>query len=358
MDSVFKQLLFSITPAVRRIFHYDVTLYYLTVFFSLLLLVPRKINLRSVFYAAMILCCLGGLYLIVDTSRYLKYFPVIFFILFWQFSEKNIIQIRYAYFLFFFILVSIFSIYQNLFGFSTVDIAFLNSGMGNIAAEGNLSHSDIRPFSLFSGIPEATFFYIVSSVLFFKRKSYALFLLALSLALISGSRGMLLSFLTSLFILWFFNSRTKTQNGLIWVSLISGFLLYILIFSAAGILALVQSEFQDSRLFFWGSMKGRFFHLLEFFSSVSLANILLPVMTYHEILDNIVLTMTNDFGFFLTIFLLVWFYKQLFFETYWSRVLLSTFIVYGYFADNILSLYLLIIFSIGINLLREQTIKT
>ena len=102
-------------------------------------------------------------------------------------------------------------------------------------------------------------------------------------------------------------------------------------------------------------MKGRFYHLLDFASMISINNVVLPVSSEHYILDSILATLWNDFGFIGALLLLYYIYGLFFRQEFWPRVFLATLITYGYFADQILSLYLLVIFGFGINLLTTST---
>lgn len=322
---------------------------------SLLLLIPRRILVKQTIMFLTVIFVFGIFSLIVDLATYIKYVPLLFFLLFYQAIDKNIKPIGFSLFVCFFFLVAIFSVYQNFFGFSQFDTAFLNSGVGNIAAEGHLSHIDIRPFSLFSGVGEATFFYLFAAVYFMKRGNYLLLLIAIYLAMLSGSRGLLIGFMFSFFWILLFSKASRSKSKFIWLSIIFGAVLYLAIFTASTLLAFLQSEFDGNRLFFFGSMKGRFYHLLDFASMISINNVVLPVSSEHYILDSILATLWNDFGFIGALLLLYYIYGLFFRQEFWPRVFLATLITYGYFADQILSLYLLVIFGFGINLLTTST---
>jgi hypothetical protein len=322
---------------------------------SLLLLIPRRILVKQTIIFLRVIFVFGIFSLVVDLASYIKYVPLLFFLLFYQAIDKNIKPIGFSLFVCFFFLVAIFSVYQNVFGFSQFDTAFLNSGVGKIAAEGHLSHADIRPFSLFSGVGEATFFYLFTAVYFMKRGNYLLLLIAIYLAMLSGSRGLLVGFMFSFFWILLFSKASCSKSKLIWLSIIFGAVLYLAIFTASSLLAFLQSEFDGNRLLFFGSMKGRFYHLLDFASMISISNVVLPVFSKHYILDNILATLWNDFGLIGALLLLYYTYGLFFRQEFWPRVFLATLITYGSFADQILSLYLLVIFGFGINLLTTIT---
>ena len=355
MNKSLKQLLFSLTPAIRRLFYYDIFLYSAVSMASLLLLISRRILLKQAIFFFAVIFVFGILYIFLDITRYIKYVPLLFVLLFYQAIEKNIKPVGFSLFVCFFFLVAIFSVYQNIFGFSQSDIAFLNSGVGKIAAEGHLSHDDIRPFSLFSGLAEATFFYIFAAVYFMKRGNYLLLLLAIYLAVLSGSRGLLLGFMFSFLWVSIFSKASRSKGKLIGLSILFGAVLYIVIFSASSLLGFLQSEFDGNRLLFYGSMKGRIYYLLDFASFISISNVVIPVFSDHWILDNILATLWNDFGLIGALLLLYYTYGLFFRQEFWPRVFLATLITYGYFADQILSLYLLVIFGFGINLLTTIT---
>jgi hypothetical protein len=354
LDSLLKKLIFSLSPGIKRFFYFDASLYYIVSLLSLFLLLPKRIWSKNLYFVLLVLCLVGVLSLFTDPVRYIKYLPLIFFLALHQPVNKNVKTIEYRYFLVLFFTFSCFSLYQNYFGFSKWDIAFLNSGIGSISSAGYLTHSDIRPFSLFSGLAEASFFYLFSAVYFIKRRSYFLFSIAVFLVLISGSRGLLVGFVASIVWVSFFSKMAQSKSRLIWLSIFFGAVLFIVIFYAASLLSLIQSEFRENRLFHFGSMGGRIYHLLNFSSSLSIENILLPVLAESQVMDNIIATLVNDFGLVTSVFLLYSIYGLLYVDEYWARVFLSTLIIYGYFSDQILSLYLLVIFTFGINILQSQ----
>jgi hypothetical protein len=325
---------------------------------SLFLLIPRILSIKNILIFFFGIILFGMFYFLGESQRYIKYLPFLIFILLSQTKGSLGYPIKYNHLLIFFVIISFFSFYQNIYGFSAADMAFLNSGVGSIAAEGYLSHDDIRPFSLFSGLAEATLFYLFTMIYFLNRGKYFLFLLAIMLAFISGSRGILLGFVASYLVINFFRKSTQTKNKLIWISLLTGLTIYVLVFLSSAILSILQSDFADSRLFFFGSMKGRIFYLSEFLSAISIANIFVPVLTDHYIFDNILITLTNDFGLVFSIILLHTSLGLLYKPNYWQRIFFGTFIIYGFFADQLISLSLLIIFSFGMNLLETKSRNT
>lgn len=355
MDSQLRQLLFSISPALRRLFYFDAALYLAISIGSLLLLVPRILSIKNIliFFSGIFLFAI--FYFFGESQRYIKYLPFLVFILLSQTSKRQSHPIRYDYFLIIFLTVAFFSLYQNFFGFSESDIAFLNSEVGSIGAEGYFSFEDIRPFSLFSGLAEATLFYLFASIYFFKKSKYLLFLAAIILAFISGSRGILLGFIIGFLIINLFKKSSQSKNKLIWISILAGFLIYIMIFISASLLSILQGEFSDNRLFFFGSMMGRIFYLSEFLSTISLRNIIFPVLTDYYIFDNIFVTLTNDFGLVLSIIFIHTTLGFLFKPNYWQRIFFGAFIVYGFFADQLITLSILIIFVFGMSLLETKS---
>jgi len=357
VDKSLRQLLFALSPAIRRLFYFDLFLYYTVSIVSLVLLIPRRIVVKQAIFILAAIFAFGIFSFFVDLASYVKYVPLLFFLLFYQTIGKNVKSIGFNQFVCFFFLAAVFSVYQNVLGFSQYDIAFLNSGVGKIAAEGHLSHVDIRPFSLFSGVGEATFFYLFSAVYFMKRGNYLLLLVAIYLAILTGSRGVLVGFMFSFFWMTLFSKVALSKSKLIWLSIIFGVVLYLSIFFAASLLSFLQSQFEDNRLLFFGPMKGRYYYLLDFASMISISNIILPVFSKHYILDNILATLWNDFGFIGAVLLLYYIYGLFYRQEFWPRVFLATFIIYGYFSDQILSLYLLVVFNFGINLITTISMR-
>ena len=351
-----RQILFIVSPALRRALYFDPLLYGLASVVSFLLLITRSISIKNLLVGAFFLCVCGVFSIYADPLRYIKYLPLVFFLVIHTSVSESDVVIKHRSFVLLFLLVACYSIYQNYFGFLPWDISFLQSGVGNIGFDGYSSHIDIRPFSVFSGLGEATFFYLIASVIFFRRDQYILFLLAISLALISGSRGLLACFVMSMFMVSIFNKQTISKNGLIWWSLASGALLYAIIFMLAPLLTIFQGELQGNRLAFWGSMGGRIHHLLEFFTSFSYSNLFSPLLLEQAIYDNILLTMVNDFGCIIAVVILFLVYGCLYSRGYWERIFFSTLVSYGFFADQILSIYLLAIFSFGIGFLNQFSI--
>jgi hypothetical protein len=354
VNRISRILLFSALPAVRRFFYYDLLLYGILSLAPLILLVNWTLTIRRVCIASLLLAICAGYAAYWEPMRYLKYLPLIFFIM--VYSTANIEKldtIKHAYFVLFFLAASCLSVYQNYFGFFSWDIAFLQSGVGSIGEEGYLSHRDIRPMSFFSGIAEATLFYVFAMVIFALRRKYFLCFLALILVLMSGSRGILVSFILGSFV----SSRKNiSDDGVILRSFLVGVMAYLAIVILAPLLSILQGEFEANRLAFYGSMGARIHYLTEFFESFSLVNIVSPVMLDQQIYDNILLTMINDFGLVPASLLLFCIYKSLYVSGYWGNTFMSTFIIYGFFADQVSSIYFLAIFWAGTTMVRHYSL--
>ena len=145
-----------------------------------------------------------------------------------------------AIFLLFFSVAAALSAYQNVFGLFSWDVNFLNSGVGSIGAEGYLSHADIRPMSFFSGLSEATFFYLVATVIFAQNRNYALCGVALLLTFISGSRGVILSFCLALFLNSFVVGKDNAWWKVVTKSMIFGGIFYACIMALGPLLSFIQ----------------------------------------------------------------------------------------------------------------------
>ena len=357
MGRISRILLFSALPAVRRFFYFDALLYGILSIVPLILLINRSLTIRNVWIGSFLLAICVGYAAYWDPMRYLKYMPLAFFIIVYRAADiERLGNIKYSHFVLFFLAASSLSVYQNYFEFFPWDIAFLQSGVGSIGEEGYLSHQDIRPMSFFSGLAEATLFFLFAMVIFALKRNYFLCFLALIFALMSGSRGVLISFILGLFVSFVSSRKSSSVNSVIMRSFFVGVMAYLAIVIAAPLLSILQGEFGASRLAFWGSMGARINYLIDFFATFSWLNILNPVLLEQQIYDNILLTMINDFGVVLALLLLFCIYRGLYISGYWGHIFMSTLIIYGFFADQVLSIYLLAIFWVGTAIVKRYSL--
>lgn len=355
MNRLVRLIVFSASPVIRRAFYFDPLLYFAASVLSLSLLLETRLAKATIYYFIFFGGAIITLVSIFEFSRYVKYLPLLFFILFAtrkiQYDHK--LHRKYSYLIYiFFLLAAVVSIKQNYFGFSGSEIAFLESGIGSIAAEGYLLYEDIRPFSVFSGLAEATLFYMIILLKSIRSKNYFFVILSVILIFISGSRGLMLSFVMSIIWVNCLPNRLAGRYSFTILTIIFSGVSILLILFLPVFLADLQANNPENRLFFYGSMKGRIFYWVEFYNAINIENIIKPVLTEREIYDNIYITLFNDFGFIGMLMITLCVYTIFYEETKSYRIIHSTFISYGIYADQILS-----VFALCIMLLAKFTLS-
>ena len=258
--------------------------------------------------------------------------------------EKLILYTRW------FLLISVFySIVQIIFGFLPHEIIWINSDLSIVNSDNMfIGDRSIRPFSFFASIPEYALFCCIYLYYFLNKRNFLWIFISGSGLLLSGSRGLIFSFLISIVVINLFKIRAFKK--LIFSSLlIAVFSIAILIQFSDYFLSL-QMAYSDSRLLLFQTFTTRYFQFIEFFDSFDLSNILIPESNIYSessdvTYDNLYITILSNFGFFGFVLFYFLFSKV---HSKTSLFFLCIFLVYGLFHDLIYSFYLMFLFFISI----------
>lgn len=235
--------------------------------------------------------------------------------------------------------VSAYGLAQRYFGYNSFELAWIKSGLGVVGEAGYYVTDDIRPFSVFAGVPEFGFFAVIFSYFFLYKKKYAFFTFALVLLLVIGSRGVILGALVSHIIIYLF--KNKHTIGLL-VSLLASLLLYLIFPLIASFNLLIAHE-SSTRLLVYGTLNARYLSAIEYYNSFKIQNLILPLNLEQRIkdlglvIDNTYLRLLNDLSVVGIVIMLILFIstvnstRRLFFSSF--------FICYGFYAELNYGLY-------------------
>ncbi|WP_210413901.1 hypothetical protein [Luteithermobacter gelatinilyticus] len=236
----------------------------------------------------------------------------------------------------FFLLISLYAIYQNLFGYTQVELNWIKSGLGQVSEVGYFIRDDIRPISFLAGTPELTIFFCLYFLYFYRRKSFLGCIFCLSMMFVSGSRGVIVAFWVASFLMYF-KARFWHRGSyevLALVSLVINAGVYFLLTIVGPAVALL---FPEKRLFVFGTFNARIETLLAFYENNKNVNFMLPTASAEIVYDNSYLSIVSMFTIFgLPIFL---YYCLKASKDQKSFFAISLFLGYAFYADVIYSYY-------------------
>lgn len=244
----------------------------------------------------------------------------------------------------FFIVVSIYGISQKTLGYSPIEKRWIQSGL-SFANEKEFLTDDIRPFSTFASMPEFTLF-IAIFLYFYKTQGKRLLLLfAFCMLYTAGSRGVFVSTIVA----YFFTFIVKKYNGkYLFLSSLTSLIIY---FSLVFLFPLLFSvQYGPSRMLAYGTFNGRVEMLAGVIDNLTFSSIFTGIdidkvggaMTF----DNMYFMLIVHFGIFGGIYFLYFLLKQKLNKK--NFYFLSIFLGYGFYADEIFSLYLMFLFFFAI----------
>ncbi|MCL1160660.1 hypothetical protein L2728_01970 [Shewanella chilikensis] len=322
-------------PLIKRFFYWNDALY---LFFSALSpALSLNVRLRLIplllFLGVVVLCVLNG----VDSKFFFYYFlGFVPFIFVTQSSLKFEDFIRKSLFIFFVFLL--YGIYQKIFGYSWFEIQWILSDKGEVGALGFGLGEVVRPFSVFAGIPDFTLLIAIFTFYFFKKNIFIAFLL-FCLMLVVGSRGVIVGFLISLFVVEFFNNKSRLFKFGAVVGFSFG-VYALLIFLATYLWEIQTSGF---RLLNYGTFNARFELVLSFFDEMDLSIIYSGLGYGNQVFDNAYLSLLNDFGIVGVVFFILFLFSIA--KTNIGQFTVYLMIVYAFFADVHFSFFLMSILS-------------
>lgn len=331
-------ILISVSSLFKRMLYFNAEFYLVFSIIPFLLLL-RRFYSRDKLTTSAILIAIIALSAIWNYDLFGKYYPSLIALSLLSFSRYADVRI-YKYFVWLFFFSLLYALYQNHYGYSSWELAYLDSGLGTVAAAGLLLKDDIRAFSVFSGIPEASFFFACSFYVFYTRKSHLFAIFSLVGLLVCGSRGVIVSgFVAWFLLLWPWSSKWKLVLSTFSLNLVLyGFLIFVI--PLTGFLDVKDDEL---RLFTFGTISYRFSLLLEFIVSFELANIIFPLKLSVDYLDNWYLTVFSDLGLILGLIYLTLFFKAIPSSGHITRFSFLCSVGYCLYSDALFSMYFIVL---------------
>lgn len=327
----FKFIFVNTFSLFKRLFYFNSLLYNCLTFIPLIMVIRKRYK-----YIHLILFFI--VFLLITLNRdYVYMFPLILLI-----SYKEILK-KYDFNFFiqnnfvFLVIVLIYGIVQKYIGYLPFEIEWIKTGLGTVREEGYFVTKDIRPFSVFAGVPDFAFFvslFLYHYLFINKKKIIGLFLFIIIFFI--GSRGVFVSVSIAILLTLLF----KNENI---YSIITGFVLsiivyLILIFGGPLINTLLDNVVnENSRYFVYGTFNARIVMLEQFLNNVNIRNLVLgsdKIFIY----DNIYFHLINKFGFIILLIYLTFIFARN--NNYRKNVYFKTILIsYGFYADVILDFY-------------------
>ena len=345
----FRYIFINAFSFFKRFFVFNDSLYNTVIYLPIFAIFTRNVSKRSLIFISffsLLLFFSGNINLI---SKFTPLFLLLLAIpMFKKVDFEYLVQKSFP----FFILVSLYGIYQKLFGYTAVELNWIKSGL-SFAEEGAfLWTDDIRPFSTFASMPEFTLF-ISIYLYYFKTKSKKLMLMFSFIMLyISGSRGVFVSVITAYTLVFVFKKFKRNQLWLSFFASLSIFLFLIFLFPF-----IFNTYEYSSRMLAYGSFNGRIELLTKILDISSPLSILtgldLSSLNIDYTFDNVYVMLLAKFGLFGALYFILFFLKQDINRK--SFYFLTIFLGYGFYADMIFSYYLMFLFFFG--MYSQSTIK-
>jgi len=327
---------------VKRLFASKVVLYNVIIFLPLLTVFTSTISKRSLKFVLLFTLVI----LITGNAAVYHHFIPFFLLLIAlpMFGNTDFDKLI-CFFIPFFLLVSIYGIYQKIFGYSRFEIEWIKSGISIANEEGYFTGKNIRPFSTFASIPEFTLFIAIYVYYSFANRKFVLLFFSIFMLFVAGSRGVIVATLISLLVIFVFKKATYKKK------LVISFCLSLVVYLSLIYLfpLLLFENNTSSRMLVYGTFNGRIENLALFSENLSIINLLfgsfgtsLDSITS----DNLYFTLLSRFGLFSGIYFLYFLIKGN--DSHKSFFFISIFIGYGFYADMIFSYYLMFLFFFGI----------
>ena len=339
---LFRYILVNSFSFIKRFFAFNATLYNTIVFIPIFTVFTSTISKRSlsfVFLFSLVILFSGNLKSFVQFGLYFLLLLAIP-----MFKKVNFEQLIQKSFLFF-ILVSFYGISQKLFGYTSVEINWIMSGLSFAEERALIASDDIRPFSTFASMPEFTLF-ISIYLYYFKTKGKMLLLLFSFIMLyIAGSRGIFVSVIIA-YTLVFILKKYKKKH--LWISFLASLTIFLFLIFLFPLL-FSEQEF-NSRMLAYGTFNGRIELLTKILDLTTPSSILTGVnlsnLNIESTFDNMYFMLVANFGIFGALYFILFFLKQKIDRKsfYFSTIFLG----YGFYADIVFSYYLMFLFFFAI----------
>ena len=111
-----------------------------------------------------------------------------------------------------------------------------------------------------------------------------------------------------------------------------------------------------NRLFHYGTMDGRIYFIAVFADMLEFKHIVMPVLLDRNIFDNMMVTLINDFGFLWASLILFAVFRVLYIQDRFSQICLGTLLIFCFFADTFLSLFLIFTYVLAAHFKRKDSV--
>lgn len=334
----FRFILVNIFSLIKRFFAFNASVYNAVVIIPIFTVFTSTISKRSLKFVlifSIIILISGNL---KSFSQFGLYFLLLLGIpMFKKVNFEALLQRTF----WFFLTVSLYGIYQKLFGYTIIEINWIKSGLSFAEERAFIATDDIRPFSTFASMPEFTLFISVF-LYYFKTKGKTFWLLFSFLMLyIAGSRGVLVSALTAYTFTFIFKKYKRKHLWLSFVASLTIFFFLIFLFP----LLFNAIEF-NSRMLAYGTFNGRIELLTKILDITSPSAIFTGVnlteLDIENTFDNMYFMLVANFGIFGALYFILFFLKQRIDRK--SFYFITIFLGYGFYADMVFSYYLMFLF--------------
>ena len=331
---IYRLIIVNIFSIVKRLFFNYPLLYSVIVFLPLLTTINTTTSIKTirfVFFLILILFSTGNLPFFID------FIPIILLMLFKPSFETYSFDATLSKLVPLYVLLSLYGLYQFVFGFSSFELGWINSNLGVVGVENVITEKNIRPFSTFAGVPEFSFFCATFMYYFYTKNRRAYCLSAFVMLLISGSRGIIISTLIAFFVIHWFKEKKFAYMLKI------GFLISLLVF--VGLIFIYPLVFQfsydsASRVLVYGTFNGRIVNWLELLDKASYLNVMFGNF------DSVFTGLTVD-NLYLNLLLKMGVFGALYFFSFFTSIILNEkslffmiiFLGYSFYADVIFSFY-------------------
>ncbi|ELA9812847.1 hypothetical protein QRL17_002591 [Vibrio parahaemolyticus] len=338
------------SPFLKRIFYFNSTLYFLLSLIPLCFLFSRSIEIVKV-VSSFILVFLLVVVFDLNIMQYAPVIVVLFISSTW--IKKTNLDDHFSNAKILLMLALSYAIYQKLFGYTIFELGWMRSGLGYVGEVHFTFTEDIRPFSFFSGIPEAAIFFSILSYYFLSKKNWIMFTLAIVGIVVVGSRGVLFATVISYFVLVCIPGMSFSIKAIfsIVISLVVySFIVYVYPLYSEAILSFFNIS-SESRLAVYGTFNARVLSLTEFFSKYDSLEFWFSGVRIEDYIkdqelaiDNFYLRIINDFG---VIFLIIFLASFIYFINSKKRLFCSSlFLSYGFYSDIFPSLFIVYLLAI------------
>ncbi|ARS41667.1 hypothetical protein CA265_19235 [Sphingobacteriaceae bacterium GW460-11-11-14-LB5] len=255
----------------------------------------------------------------------------------------------------FFIVVCLYGISQKIFGYSPVEINWIQSGLSFADEREFIGGGDVRPFSTFASMPEFTLFIAIFLYYFTIEKKRWYIIFAVIMLYIAGSRGVFISTLIAYFFTFFVKRYSSWYLFLAFLASLTIFLCLVFVFPI-----IFNSQEETTRMLAYGTFNGRV-ELLNRVLETSSASYLftgvdIKSMGLEPTFDNFYFMLTAHFGVFGGLYFLFFFLRPKVNKK--NYYFFAIFLGYGFYADMVFSYYLMFLFFFAIYSYSDSLIST